>query len=217
MKGMRAFVRVIYSSEGKSPAEVGQILMGLGFDKVKGQPLFRGEVSSEAGLNKLLEELHVALRGMEVRYIPSLEAPSDEAGAVVCSVNEELSSWKALGINVDELSALLDSNTNKFRQQAMGIFREKVDAIIAAKEKDLAEAAAALAKAEKEREERERMEGRVNNLMKMLGKEGGATFNELHASSGYDVEELIDMLKGLVESGKARAAQNGRNVVYALG
>jgi predicted transcriptional regulator len=53
--------------------------------------------------------------------------------------------------------------------------------------------------------------------MGMLGKEGGATFNDLFTSSGYDAEELMDMLKDLVESGKARAAQNGRNVVYALG
>ncbi|MFA5314030.1 MAG: hypothetical protein WC375_12075 [Methanomassiliicoccales archaeon] len=213
---MRAFVRVIYSSEGKSPAEVRQILMGLGFDKVKGQPLFQSEVASEEDLNKRLEELHVALRGMEVTYIPSLEAPSDDTGAVACGVREELASWKVMGIDVDDMSALLDSNIKMFKQKATGIFQGKVDAIAAAKEKELSEAAAAFAKAEKEREERERLEGRISKLMEMLGKEGGVTFGELHRSSGYDAEELMDMLKGLVEGGKAKAEQNGKNVVYAL-
>jgi hypothetical protein len=213
---MRAFVRVIYSSEGKSPAEVRQIMMSLGFDKVKGQPLFEGEVSGEESLNEKLEELHLALRGMELRYIPSLEAPSDDTGAVVRSVNEELASWKALGINVEELNSLLNSNVSGFKQRATSIFQEKIDAIAVAKEKELAEASAASEKAEKEREERERMEGRVSKLMKMLGKEGGVTFQELHTSSGYDTEELTEMLKDLVEGGKVGAEQKGKNVVYVL-
>jgi hypothetical protein len=213
---MRAFVRVIYSSEGKSPAEVRQIMMSLGFDKVKGQPLFEGEVTGEESLNDKLEELHVALRGMELRYIPSLETPSDETGVVVKSVSEELAAWNGLGVDVDELSSLLSSNVNGFKQKATSIFQQKIEAIAVAKEKELAESSAASAKAEKERQGRELVERRVSKLMGMLGKEGGVTFHELHASSGYDAEELTEMLKDLVESGKAKAEQKGKNVVYAL-
>lgn len=213
---MRAFIRVIYSSEGRSPSEVLQIMHGLGFEKVKGQPLFVGEVADEEELSRRLEEVHVALRGMEVRYIPSLEVPTDDAGKAVCNATGALAPWRALGIDVDELETLLNADVKRFRERALLLFKEKVDAVAEAKEKELAAEAAARAKAEREREERERAEGRKQKLTALLANGEGATFQELHAFSGYEMDELIEVLKELIDGGKVKAAQKGKNVVYSV-
>jgi len=209
---MRASVRVIYSSEGKSPEEVRQIMAGLGFSKVKGQPAFAIDVLDDEALNSKLEEVHAALRGMGVRYSTAIEAEAGEA----CSSEGELASWKALGMDVDELRSLLDSNIKTFKQTAMAKFQEKVDSVASLKEKELAEIVSEKEKAEAERMERERVEGRINKLMEMLAYGNGVTFQDLYAASGYETEELIELLKGLVSSGKARADQKGKNVIYFL-
>lgn len=212
---MKAFIRVIYSSEGKSPADVYKIMKDMGFHKVKGQPMFEGEVSDDAQLNEKLEGLHVALRGMELRYIPTLASPTDQQGNIVSNARDTLNSWKVLGLNVAELGQLLEVDVQRFRHQAIHAMKEQVDQVVAAREKEMAEEKKAIAKAEEERALREKVEKRASTLKSLLDQDGGITFNQLHISSGLEADELSEFLREMVESGAVRAEQRGRRVVYS--
>jgi len=212
---MKAYVRVMYSSEGRSPSEVFQIMRNLGFHKVKGQPLFEGEMADEPQLNEKLEEMHVALKGMEVRYFPSLGAQSDEAGNVVCDPNSALQAWRGLGIDITELSSLLDSDVSKFRLKAMGVMKDQIDAIAQAKERELEEARLAREAELIAQAEKERVAKQMESIRELLSQEGGVNFNQLHDAIGMEAEELTDMLNNMIDAGKVKAEQKGRRVVYS--
>lgn len=212
---MKAFIRVIYSSEGRSPAEVYQIMKGMGFHKMKGQPMFEGDVADDAQLNEKMEELHVALRGMELRYIPTLGSPTDQQGNLVCNARDTLNSWKALGLNVAELSQLLEIDVQKFRHQAIHALKQQVEQVVVARELELAEEKKALAKVEQEMVEREKVEKASSALKELLSQEGGITYHQLHESSGLEADELTEMLREMVDSGAVRAEQRGKRVVYS--
>jgi DNA-binding transcriptional MerR regulator len=214
-ENMKAFIRVIYSSEGKSPAEVYQIMKGMGFHKMKGQPMFEGDVSDDAQLNEKMEDLHVALRGMELRYIPTLGSPTDQQGNLVCNARDTLNSWKALGLNVAELGQLLEIDVQKFRHQAIHALKAQVEQVVAARESELAEEKKVMAKAENEKVDREKAERSAATLRSLLSQEGGITFHQLHAGSGLEADELSEMLREMVDSGAVRAEQRGRRVVYS--
>lgn len=211
---MKAYIRVIYSSEGRSPAEVFSIMKGLGFHKLKGQPVFEGEVTDDPHLNEKLEELHTALRGMEVRYIPSLGAPSDDAGNVICDPKEALLAWRALGFDIDELGALLETDVNQFREKATALMKEHIESIVRAREAELEELRKAQEAEQAALREKEMQRRQQEAISDLLAQEGGVNFNTLHASSKMDPDELTEMLHDMINSGKVRAEQKGKRVVY---
>ena len=69
---MKAYIRVIYSSDGSSPGQIDSVFLGKGFRKVPGVPGYEIDVLNETEMTQLLEGLHLALKGLEVRYIPTL-------------------------------------------------------------------------------------------------------------------------------------------------
>jgi hypothetical protein len=215
VRAMKAYIRVMYSSEGRSPAEVFQIMKNLGFHKVKGQPMFEGEVADDPQLNEKLEELHLALKGMELRYLPSLGAPSDDSGNVVCDPHESLKAWGALGIDVNELSLLLETDVQKFRHRAMTLMKEHIEAIVAARERQLEEARKAHEDKLMAMAEKERVDKQAESIQQLLAQEGGVNFHELHGAIKIDADELTELLHDMIDSGKVKAEQKGRRVVYS--
>jgi hypothetical protein len=214
---MKAYIRVIYSSEGRPPADVMKIMREKGFYKVKGQPLFEGDVADEGELDHKMAALHSALKGMEVRYIPTLGAPADAEGALQIDISDALKGWKEAGLNVEQLSALLETDPSKFRLEANAQFKGRVDHVVAAREKELREAEEKRIKDERERELREAEEKKLARITEMFGRDDGVTFHQLSEDSGLDAEELGDLIKDMVDNGRLRAVQKGRSVVYVNG
>ncbi len=217
MSKMKAYIRVIYSSEGRPPADVTKIMREEGFHKVKGQPLFEGEVFDESELDQKMAALHSSLRGMEVRYIPSLSAPADAEGVLQVRASEGMKGWAEAGLNVEQLSALLETDPTKFKHEANSQFKHKVEQLMAAREKEIREAEEKRAQEEREREVREAEERKLANITTMFGRDGGVTFHDLSEGSGLDPDELGDLIKDMVDNGRLRAEQRGRNVVYVTG
>jgi ribosomal protein S25 len=201
---MKAYIRVIYSSEGRPPADVTKIMREKGFHKVKGQPLFEGDISDEGELDHKMTELHSALHGMEVRYIPSLGSPADAEGALQIDIRDALK----------QLSVLLETDPTKFKHEASSQFKAKVDLVMAAREKEIREAEEKRLQEERERELREAEERKLARITTMFGREGGVTFHQLTEDSGLDADEAGDLIKDMVDNGRLRAVQKGRNVVY---
>lgn len=207
---MKAYIRVIYSSEGRSPAEVAKIMKDLGFHKVKGQPLFEGEVADDAALDQMMEQLHIALKGMEVRYIPTLLGME----GAPANLKDMMRAWKDMGWDVDRLKSLLETDPPKFRHEVMGLMKAEVDEVVSQREKELAELEQKHQIELQEREERERAEKQAKHIQDLLAQEGGVTFHQLHDDTKLDSEELGELIKDMVDKGSVRALQRGRRVVY---
>jgi predicted HTH transcriptional regulator len=92
-----------------------------------------------------------------------------------------------------------------------------VEQLMAVREKEIREAEEKRAQEEREREIREAEERKLANITTMFGREGGVTFHDLSEGSGLDPDELGDLIKDMVDNGRLRAEQRGRNVVYVTG
>ena len=71
---------------------------------------------NDAELNTILEDLHVALKGMEVRYIPSLGAVN---GQTADGYRQRIAKLRDLGMEPMELGGLLEEDANKFKSAAI--------------------------------------------------------------------------------------------------
>jgi len=195
---MKAYIRVIYSSEGGSPWKVDAVLQGKGFKKVPGVPGYEIDVLNETELAQVLEGLHEALRGLGVRYVPTLGAME---GQPATGYRQRLARLRELNLDPVDLGGLLEKDVEAFKaavHERVGAF---LDAIIAERQEEVAEAEAKL------RAERSRAV-----LMEQLRE--GRTFHELLKAVPMEEEELSQRLLELVEKGAIRAEQRGRSVVY---
>jgi hypothetical protein len=195
---MKAYIRVIYSSDGSSPGQVDSVLLGQGFKKVPGVPGYEIEVLDERELASLLETVHQALKGLEVRYIPTLGTVE---GQPATGYRQRLSRLREFGMEPMEMGGLLEEDPARFKAEAQGRVGAYLDAIIAERQEERATAEAKLM-AERARQQ----------LMEQLRE--GRTFHELSKAVPMDEEELSQHLLELVEKGAIRAEQKGRNVVY---
>ena len=195
---MKAYIRVIYSSDGSSPAKVEEVFLGKGFKKVPGVPGYEIEVLDEAELSTKLEDLHASLKGLEVRYIPTLGSVEGQAST---GYRQRLAKLRDLNMEPMGLTGLLEADQSKFRTAAQEKFAAFLESIIAERQEEVAAAEAKL-KAERARQ----------SLMDQLKE--GRTFHELLKEVPMDEEELSQRLLELVEKGAIRAEQKGRSVVY---
>ncbi|HUT27838.1 MAG TPA: hypothetical protein VMW85_07330 [Methanomassiliicoccales archaeon] len=195
---MKAYIRVIYSSDGSSPGQIDKVFVGKGFKKVPGIPGYEIEVLNEGEMGGLLEELHSALKGLKVRYIPTLGTMEGQPSV---GYRLRLSRLRDFNLEPLELSGLLEEDTAKLRavvQEKVGAY---VDSIVAERQEEVQ------ATEEKLMAERARQ-----NLMEQLKE--GRTFHELSKAVPMEEEELSQRLLELVEKGVIRAEQKGRSVVY---
>ncbi|MHC1679718.1 MAG: hypothetical protein AB9860_00485 [Methanomassiliicoccales archaeon] len=195
---MKAYIRVIYSSDGSSPGQIDSVFLGKGFRKVPGVPGYEIDVLNEAEMTQLLEELHVSLKGLEVRYIPTLGTVE---GQPTSGYRQRVAKLRDLNMEPMELSGLLEEDADKFKAAVHEKLEAYLDSIIAERQ---GEVAAAEAKVMAER-------ARVM-LMDQLRE--GRTFHELLKAVPMEEDELSQRLLELVEKGAIRAEQKGRSVVY---
>ncbi len=195
---MKAYIRVIYSSDGSSPGQIDSVFVGKGFKKVPGTPDYEIEVLNESEMKTLLEELHVTLEGLKVRYIPTLGIME---GQPPVGYRQRLSRLREFNLEPMELSGLLEEDPVKFRSEVQEKVGAYLDSILAEREGEVREAEATLM-AERARQQ----------LMDQLRE--GRTFNELSKAVPMEEEELSQHLLELVEKGAIRAEQKGRSVIY---
>jgi len=196
--GMKAYIRVIYSSDGSSPGQVDSVFQGKGFRKVPGVPGYEIDVLNEGEMVQLLEDLHMALKGLEVRYIPTLGTVE---GQPTSGYRQRVIKLRDLNMEPMELSGLLEQDVAKFKEAVHEKLEAYLDSIIAERQDEMAIAEAKIM-AERARE----------MLMDQLKE--GRTFHELLKAVPIEEDELSQRLLELVEKGAIRAEQKGRSVVY---
>lgn len=195
---MKAYIRVIYSSDGSSPGQVDSVFLGKGFRKVPGVPGYEIDVLNEAEMAQLLEDLHAVLKGLEVRYIPTLGTVE---GQPTAGYRQRVAKLRDLNMEPMELSGLLEEDASKFKAAVHEKLEAYLDSIVAERQEEVA-AAEAKIMAERARA----------MLMEQLRE--GRTFHELLKAVPMEEEELSQRLLELVEKGAIRAEQKGRSVVY---
>jgi len=195
---MKAYIRVIYSSDGSSPGQVDSVFQGKGFRKVPGVPGYEIDVLNEGEMVQLLEDLHMALKGLEVRYIPTLGTVE---GQPTSGYRQRVIKLRDLNMEPMELSGLLEQDVAKFKEAVHQKLESYLDSIIAERQDEMAIAEAKIM-AERARE----------MLMDQLRE--GRTFHELLKAVPIEEDELSQRLLELVEKGAIRAEQKGRSVVY---
>ena len=195
---MKAYIRVIYSSDGSSPGQVDSVFQGKGFRKVPGVPGYEIDVLNEGEMVQLLEDLHMALKGLEVRYIPTLGTVE---GQPTSGYRQRVIKLRDLNMEPMELSGLLEQDVAKFKEAVHEKLEAYLDSIIAERQDEMAIAEAKIM-AERARE----------MLMDQLRE--GRTFHELLKAVPIEEDELSQRLLELVEKGAIRAEQKGRSVVY---
>ncbi len=195
---MKVYVRVIYSSDGSSPGQVDSVFLGKGFKKVPGVPGYEIEVLNEGEMAQMLEGLHAALRGLEVRYIPTIGAVEGQPSS---GYRQRVAKLRDLNLEPMELNGLLEEDADRFKAAVHEKLESYLDSIIAERREEVA-AAEAKVMAERARQ----------TLMEEL--KDGRTFHELLKAVPMEEEELSQRLLELVEKGAIRAEQKGRSVVY---
>jgi lambda repressor-like predicted transcriptional regulator len=200
---MKAYIKVMHFSGGKSPSAIELALKDLGFAKVKGTSSFEAEVADEVAGIEQLEKVHQAFEGMNVAYTPTLGKPSEPLPEQQMSYLDRLSKWRDAGLDVDELSELLHSDPERFKSRGLEMMSAQLERMIVEREKGL-----------REKKARERAESARETIMAAVRKEGGQTFHQLAALSNVDEETLTTMLDDMVKKGKIVARQSGRRVAY---
>jgi predicted transcriptional regulator len=201
---MKAYVKVIYSSEGASPGEAEKAFTEIGFLRLKGSSVFEIDVREETELSEKLDKLHDALRGLEVRYMSSIQVPEEVPSTEVPSYRQRLEKWRAIGIDVDDLIETLERNIDDFRERAKEIWMAQIDRIADEREREMAEL-----------EAKKKLEDAREGILREVEMEG-RSFHELVNTIDIDSEVLSDILDDLVEKGRIKAEQKGRHVIFVL-
>jgi DNA-binding transcriptional MerR regulator len=200
---MKAFVKVIHFSDGRSPAEVEAAMKGLGFEKVKGASLFEAEVADEAAGSALIERMHLALKGANLIYEPGVGRAPEPSQEAAHGYKERMAHWRDVGLDVDELADLLQYDSDRFRARGLEMFRAQLDRVVMEREREI-----------RELEAKERLERAREKVANAVKDPGGQTFQQLAAVAMVDEEILTHMLDEMVRKGQIVARQSGRRVAY---
>lgn len=201
---MKAYIKVIYSSEGASPGEVDKAFAASGFLRLKGSSVFQIDVTEENELSEKLDKLHEALRGLEVRYMSSIQVPEEVPSTEVPSYRQRLEKWRAIGIDVDDLMETLEQDVDEFRERAKEIWMAQIDRIADEREGEVAELDA-----------KNKLEDAREGILREVEMEG-RNFHDLVNTIDIDSDILSDILDDLVDKGRIKAEQKGRHVIFVL-
>jgi lambda repressor-like predicted transcriptional regulator len=202
-KSMKAFVKVIHFSDGKSPKEVESLLKAQGFSRVKGTSVFEAEAADEGEGFAKVEKAHQALKGHGLMYEANVGKPPESSAVSAHSYKEKMAKWKDIGLDVDELADLLQYDTDRFKSRGMEMFRAQLDRVVAERDREI-----------RETEAKERIERTREKIMSAMREEGGKTFHQLSSLSGVDEDILAQMLDEMTKKGQIVAKQSGRRVAF---
>ncbi len=200
---MKAYVRLVHTSEGKSPREAEELLKELGFVRIKGTNTLAADVADESAARDKLEHLHQVLKGHGIIYEPSIGRPMEEIPGERPGYAEVMAKWKEIGLDTDELTSLLNHDPERFKSRGVEMFRAQLESVAQEREK---EARAA--------RERERLEDGKAKLLGALKAEGGQTIHHLATISGLDDDMVAQMVDELVKTKQVVAKQSGRRVTF---
>jgi len=200
---MKAFVKVIHFSDGRSPKEVEEILRHQGFHRIKGTSVFETEAVDEADGFAHIERAHHALKGMGLMYDANVGKPPETGTVSAHGYKEKLARWRDIGLDVDELADLLQYDADRFKMRATEMFRTQLDRIVAEREREI-----------RETEAKERVERAREKVLAAVREEGGKTFQQLSSLSGVDEDVLTHMLDEMTKKGQIVARQSGRRVAF---
>ncbi len=200
---MKAFVKVIHLSDGKSPKEVEALLKAQGFTRVKGTSVFEATAFDEADGFSLIEKAHHALKGQGLMYEAHVGKPPEPSIVGAHGYKERMARWKDIGLDVAELSDLLQFDAERFKHRALDMFRAQIDRVVAERDREI-----------RETEAKERIERSREKVMSAVREEGGKTFHQLSAMSGVEEDILAQMLDEMTKKGQVVAKQSGRRVVF---
>jgi predicted transcriptional regulator len=199
---MKAYFRIMFSSEGASPGEVESALAEMGLIRIKGSSVFETEVKDDAELMVKLEKLHESLRGLEIGYSPSIQMPEGGPTDAIPGCKERLEKWRATGIGVDELTEALERDVEEFRERAKEMWGVQIERIADEWEREMAEL-----------EAKRKLDEARERILREVGAEG-KSFHDLTGLVDIDAEVLSDILDDLVEKGRIKARQKKRQVVF---
>jgi len=200
---MKAFVKLVYFSDGRSPAEVEAIMKSHGFTKVKGTSIFEAEAKDEAAGSAHIEKLHHALKGLNLIYEPTVGKAPEQGPGQQLTYKERMAKWREIGLDTDELSDLLQYDSERFKARGLEMMKVQLERVTAEREREI-----------RETEARERIERAREKITAAVRTEGGQTFQQLSSLAGVDEEILTQMLDDMVKKGKIIAKQSGRRVAY---
>lgn len=200
---MKASIKVIHFSDGKSPAEVESVMRAHGFARVKGTSIFEAEAADEAAGFAMFDKVHHALKGTGLMYEATVGKPLEASGSSSHGYKERMAKWKDIGLDIDELSDLLQYDTGRFKARGVEMFRTQLDRVAAEREREI-----------RETEARERIERAREKILSAVKEEGGQTFQQLAVLASVDEDILTQMLDEMVRKGQILARQSGRRVAY---
>ena len=200
---MKAYVKVVYSSEGRSPKEAEELLRGFGFVRARGTNTFETEVPDEATGIERLEALHAGLKGQGFIYEPSVGRPLESLPGQQLGYKERMARWRDAGLDTEELQDLLQFDVERFKSRGLEMMRSQLDRVAVEREREIREA-----------EAREKIERGREKIMSAVQSEGGQTIQQLMVITGVDEDILTQMLDELVKKGKIVARQSGRRVAF---
>lgn len=211
---IKVFIRVELSSEGESPKEVVERMRRIGGIPVVGDFDFEMHLGDDDRLFDKLEEIHHALRGSSVRYSVTTRTDVEDTGAqprnhVTPLVDqkatelkrklyrEKLDRWRELGLDVEELETLLDSDMERFKQVSKDFLRTHLDRLSVVKDKHPPE---------------NQIDGEVLSLL----NEQGRTLQDIMSLTGYSEEAVTLSLGRLISAGSTQTEKHGQTEVYRL-
>lgn len=201
---MKAYVRVIYSSEGGRPSVVEEAFTNKGFSRVKNTSIFKVDVEGDEELNSKLDDLHEYLRGLEVEFhLPGIPASRVEKESDM-DYRERLEKWRVLGIDVDNLAAILKDDPDAFKKAALEAMRARIERMAKEREMQI-----------REQEAKARLEQVKKRVVEEIETSDGISFHELNSMVDIDADLLSGILDSLMDKEQIVAEQRGAKVVFA--
>ncbi|MCU0860193.1 MAG: hypothetical protein MUE55_06380 [Thermoplasmata archaeon] len=211
---IKVFIRVELSSEGESPKEVVERMRQIGGTPVVGDFDFEMHLGDDDRLFDKLEEIHHCLRGSNVRYSVTTRTDVEDTGSARKNhvtplvdqkatelkrklYREKLERWRELGLDVEELELLLDSDMERFRQVSKDFLRTHLDKLSVVKDKHPPE---------------NQVDGEVLSLL----NEQGRTLPDIMSLTGYSEEAVTLSLGRLISAGSTQTEKSGQAEVYRL-
>ncbi len=200
---MKAYVRVIYSSEGGRPSVVEEAFGNKGFTRVENTSIFKIDVEGDEELEEKLDDLHSYLKGLEVKFSLPGASASKVGEEPDADYRERLEKWRLFGVDVDNLAAILEDDPEAFKERAQEIMKGRIERLAADREAQI-----------KKQKAKKKLEEVKNKIIGEIESSDGVSFQELNDTVEIDANILSGMLDDMIDKGRVVAEQRGSKVIF---